>query len=71
VTLELIGGMGRGLTATPGSLTTPGSTDTYSRQRTGYSAPGAYHYRDSIPWTNGGPPAQHVPTEDDAREEWS
>jgi hypothetical protein len=71
VTLELSGGMGRGLTATPGSVPQPGGTVTYSRLRTGYSAPGMFPDRDSIPWTHGGPPAQHVPTADDAREEWS
>jgi hypothetical protein len=71
VVLELSGGMGRSLTPAPGSVPEVGERVTYGPASDAYQPPGRFPSRDETPWTHGGPPAQYVPTETDAREEWS
>nr|WP_205862903.1 hypothetical protein [Planosporangium thailandense] len=71
VVLELSGGMGRGLTAPPGSVPEVGERLTYTTLTESYQAPAAFPAREETPWTHGGPPVEYVPDDDDAVEEWS
>jgi hypothetical protein len=71
VVLELSGGMGRSLTAPPGSVPEAGERLTYTTLTESYQAPAAFPSRDETPWTHGGPPVEYVPDDEDATEEWS
>ena len=71
VVLELAGGMGRKLTADEGSIPGLGEAVTYGPATDAYQPPGRLPSRDATPWTHGGPPAEYVPSDTDAGEEWS
>lgn len=74
VTLELKGGMGRGLTAPPGAVPATGDAVTYTTLKDEFRRPPEFPSPEQTPWTHGGPPAQPAPDLDAreaAREEWS
>lgn len=71
VLLELSGGMGRGLTATPGSVPERGDDMCYATFSDGFQPVPAFPDPEDTPWTHGGPPPQYLPSEEDAHEEWS
>ncbi|MFI6758985.1 hypothetical protein ACIBF5_07545 [Micromonospora sp. NPDC050417] len=58
VVLELSGGMGRGLTAPPGTVPEVGERLCYTTLTDGYVPPGAFPSREETPWTHGGPPTE-------------
>jgi hypothetical protein len=70
VVLELSGGMGRALTAAPGSVPQVGEWLCYTTLTDSYQLRGSFPAREDTPWTHGGPPPEYVPDED-AAEEWS
>jgi hypothetical protein len=71
VTLELSGGMGRALTAPPGSTPAAGDQVTYTTLRDDFQPAPQFPSREETPWTHGGPPPEYAPTDDDAQEPWS
>jgi len=71
VVLELSGGMGRKLTATPGTVPEIGERLCYSTLTDGYQPSAEFPLAEETPWTHGGPPAPYVPAGEDADEEWS
>jgi len=71
VTLELSGGMGRALTAPPGTTPARGDEVTYTTLRDDFQPAPQFPSREETPWTHGGPPLEYVPTDDDAQEPWS
>ena len=71
VVLELSGGMGRSLTAAPGSVPEPGERLCYTTLTDSYQPVSSFPDREHTPWTNGGPPPEYVPADDDASEAWS
>jgi len=71
VVLELSGGMGRALTAVPGSVPQVGERLCYTTLTDSYQPRGSFPDRDDTPWTHGGPPPVYVPTNEDVTEEWS
>jgi hypothetical protein len=71
VVLELSGGMGRSLTAPPGSVPEVGEELTYTTLSEAFQPVPAFPSRDETPWTHGGPPPEYVPTDADAVEDWS
>lgn len=71
VVLELSGGMGRALTAVPGSVPEVGERLCYTTLTDSYQLRGSFPDRDDTPWTHGGPPPAYVPTDEDVTEEWS
>ena len=71
VTLELSGGMGRALTAPPGTTPAEGDHVTYTTLRDDFQPAPQFPSREETPWTHGGPPPEYVPTDDDAQEPWS
>lgn len=74
VTLELKGGMGRGLTAPPGTVPAIGDAVTYTTLKDDFRRPPEFPPAERTPWTHGGPPEQAAPdldTDEVAREEWS
>ncbi|HEX4292461.1 MAG TPA: hypothetical protein VH021_26300 [Trebonia sp.] len=71
VTLELSGGMGRALTAPPGTTPARGDNVTYTTLRDDFQPAPQFPSREETPWTHGGPPLEYVPTDDDAQEPWS
>jgi hypothetical protein len=71
VTLELSGGMGRGLAAPPGTTPARGDAVTYTTLRDDFQPAPQFPSREETPWTHGGPPPEYVPTDDDAQEAWS
>jgi hypothetical protein len=70
VVLELSGGMGRALTAVPGSVPEVGDWLCYTTLTDSYQLRSSFPAREDTPWTHGGPPPEYVPDED-AAEEWS
>ncbi|MBX7268758.1 hypothetical protein KIF24_23895 [Micromonospora sp. Llam7] len=56
VVLELSGGMGRGLTASPGSVPEVGERHCYTTLSEAYVPSGAFPPAEQTPWTHGGPP---------------
>ncbi len=56
VLLELSGGMGRKLTAEPGSVPAVGDTLLYTTLSEAYRPGGAFPEPEQTPWTHGGPP---------------
>jgi len=71
VVLELSGGMGRALTAAPGSVPEVGERLCYTTLTDSYQMHGTFPAREDTPWTHGGPPPEYVPADADAAEEWS
>jgi hypothetical protein len=71
VVLELEGGMGRTLTAPPGTVPAVGETVTYTTLRDDFQQPPRFPAVEDTPWTHGGPPPAYVPSAEDATEEWS
>jgi len=71
VVLELSGGMGRALTAAPGSVPETGERLCYTTLTDSYQARGPFPDREATPWTHGGPPPAYTPTHADVTEEWS
>ena len=57
VVLELSGGMGRGLTAAPGSVPEVGERLCYTTLSEAYVPGGSFPAVEETPWTHGGPPA--------------
>jgi hypothetical protein len=57
VVLELSGGMGRGLTAPPGSVPEVGERLCRTTLSDGYLPAGAFPAPEETPWTHGGPPS--------------
>ena len=71
VVLELKGGMGRAMTPAPGSVPTPGEAVCYATYSDGFQRLPEFPAPEDTPWTHGGPPPPYVPSDDDAREDWS
>ncbi len=71
VVLELSGGMGRSLVATPGSVPEPGEWVCYSTLTDEYLPIAEFPSPDQTPWTHGGPPVPYEPVAEDAVEDWS
>jgi hypothetical protein len=71
VVLELSGGMGRGLTPTPGGVPELGERVCYAAFSDSYQPPPTFPDLEDTPWTHGGPPPLYVPSDEDARETWS
>jgi hypothetical protein len=77
VVLELSGGMGRGLTAPPGSVPEVGERLCFTTLSDGFLPAGAFPAPEETPWTHGGPPAAALPVaspappDGDPVEEWS
>lgn len=71
VVLELKGGMGRGLSAEPGSVPEPGDVLCYASLGDCFQRLPAFPEPEDTPWTHGGPPPSYVPSDEDAREAWS
>ncbi|MBF6516760.1 hypothetical protein IU421_21110 [Nocardia cyriacigeorgica] len=70
--LELEGGMGRALTAPPGSVPEVGEVVSFARfSPASFNAPAKLPAREETPWTHGGPPPEYVPIADEPAEEWS
>ena len=62
--------MGRALVPEPGSVPDTGESVCYDAHD-GYQPAPAFPAPEDTPWTHGGPPPQYVPSEQDAREDWS
>jgi hypothetical protein len=71
VTLELTSGMGRGRTPQPGSVPEWDEELTYTSLSAEFQRLREFPDREDTPWTHGGPPQEYVPTDGDAREDWS
>jgi hypothetical protein len=71
VVMELEGGMGRSLTPAPGSVPEVGERACYAAFGTSFRRPPRFPERERTPWTHGGPPPEYVPSDEDAREDWS
>jgi hypothetical protein len=69
--LELQGGMGRSLIPEPGSVPSVGESVCYATFSDAYQPPPAFPELEDTPWTHGGPPPQFIPSDEDAREDWS
>jgi hypothetical protein len=69
VVLELEKGMGRSLTPIPGSVPAVGDEVTYTTLKDEFQPSPDFPSREQTPWTHGGPPPEHVPTDDDAWED--
>ncbi|MFF3854109.1 hypothetical protein [Micromonospora sp. NPDC002575] len=63
VVLELSGGMGRGLTAPPGTVPEVGERLCLTTLSDGFLPAGSFPAPEETPWTHGGPPAASVPTD--------
>ncbi|MGC5053637.1 hypothetical protein ACLQ2S_19525 [Micromonospora sp. DT48] len=68
VVLELSGGMGRGLTASPGSVPEVGERICYTVLSDAYVPGAAFPAVEETPWTHGGPPATGLASPD---EQWA
>jgi len=71
VVLELQGGMGRSLTPEPGSVPAVGEPVCYAAFSDAWQPPPAFPEPEDTPWTHGGPPPEYIPSDEDAREDWS
>ncbi|HEX5541331.1 MAG TPA: hypothetical protein VFX60_07170 [Micromonospora sp.] len=75
VVLELSGGMGRSLTAPPGSVPEVGERVCFTTLADDYLPPGAFPSPEETPWTHGGPPASAetgvLPPDESPIEDWS
>jgi hypothetical protein len=63
--------MGRSLTPEPGSVPGVGEPVCYAAFSDAYQPPPAFPEPEDTPWTHGGPPPVYVPSDEDAREDWS
>ncbi|MBX6390474.1 MAG: hypothetical protein IRZ08_16025 [Frankia sp.] len=63
--------MGRGRVPPPGSVPEPGETLGYSGLVVEGAPAASLPAPEATPWTHGGPPAEYLPTDDDAREAWA
>ncbi|HEY3866726.1 MAG TPA: hypothetical protein VGM10_00170 [Actinocrinis sp.] len=70
VTVELTGGMGRGRKAAKGTVPQPGDAVCFTSLALEGVPGAAFPEPHETPWTHGGPPAGHAPTEADAEEDW-
>lgn len=70
VTVELIGGMGRGRTAAKGTVPQIGDAVCFTGLALEGVPSAAFPETHETPWTHGGPPVGHAPTEEEAEEEW-
>lgn len=71
VTVELTSGMGRARTPQPGSVPGVGEFLVYTTLTGEFRPSPTWPDKQDTPWTHGGPPPEYVPTDEDAREEWS
>ena len=71
VVLELKGGMGRAMTPEPGSVPAAGEAVCYATFSDAFQRPPEFPASEETPWTHGGPPPPYIPSDDDAREDWS
>ncbi|MEU5883367.1 hypothetical protein [Spirillospora sp. NPDC047279] len=71
VLLELTGGMGRKLVPEPGVVPEVGERVCFTSLGVGSWGAAKFPEAEDTPWTHGGPPAEYVPTDDDAAEDWS
>ncbi len=71
VKLELAKGMGGGHVAKPGAVPVVSESLCYSTLRTDAGQWPTFPKREETPWMHGGPPAEYVPTNEDAVEAWS
>jgi len=71
VELELSKGMGRSLTAPPGSVPVVGERVCYTTLSDAWQVRGVFPERENTPWTHGGPPPVYLPTPEDQTEAWS
>ena len=71
VVLELKNGMGRSLTPPPGSVPAVAENVTYTSLKDDFQHAPKFPDIQDTPWTHGGPPPEYVPTDEDAREDWS
>ncbi|WP_308287256.1 hypothetical protein [Actinomadura parmotrematis] len=71
VLVELTGGMGRGLVPAAGSVPQVGERVVFTSLTEGSFGPARFPEAEDTPWTHGGPPAEYVPTDEDAQEDWS
>jgi hypothetical protein len=71
VLVELTGGMGRKLTPEPGAVPQVGDHVCFTSLTEGSFGAAKFPDREDTPWTHGGPPAEYVPTDEDAEEDWS
>jgi hypothetical protein len=71
VVLQLSGGMGRSLTPPSGSVPELGERVCYAGLTLDVRQGARFPAREDTPWTHGGPPAEYVPTDEDAQEAWS
>jgi hypothetical protein len=63
VLLELSGGMGRKLVAEPGSVPEVGEKLLLTTLSEAYRPGGALPEPEQTPWTHGGPPVYHAPSD--------
>lgn len=75
VVLELSGGMGRGLTAPPGTVPEVGERLCYTTLSDAFLPAGNFPAPEETPWTHGGPPGTAAPdsasADGDPAEEWA
>src|SRR5690606_8291212 len=71
VVLQVNDGMGRGARPAPGSVPEVGEAVCYADLAPGDGPAFPFPSREETPWTHGGPPAEYVPTDEDAMEDWS
>ncbi|MFC0041652.1 hypothetical protein [Actinomadura rayongensis] len=71
VLVELTGGLGRKLVPEPGTVPAPGDRVCFTSLTDASFGPARFPEREDTPWTHGGPPAEYVPSDADAAEEWS
>ncbi|WP_019630479.1 hypothetical protein [Actinomadura atramentaria] len=71
VLVELTGGLGRKLVPEPGAVPAEGDRVCFTSVVPGSFGPARFPESADTPWTHGGPPAEYVPTDSDAAEEWS
>mgnify|MGYP001074089405 CR=1 FL=1 len=71
VVLQVNDGMGRGARPAPGSVPEVGEIVCYADLDPGDGPGFPFPSREETPWTHGGPPAEYVPTDEDAMEDWS
>jgi hypothetical protein len=71
VVLQVNDGMGRGARPAPGSVPEVGEAVCYADLDLGDGRGYPFPAKEETPWTHGGPPAEYVPTDEDAMEDWS
>ena len=61
----------RSLTPPPGSVPAVAENVTYTSLKDDFQHAPKFPDIQDTPWTHGGPPPEYVPTDEDAREDWS